>query len=71
MPNFSKDEIDLVIARLQSIPNHIRLSIGTANGVQQLTKDELITHVKSGSDIGKSVVQMQLNYLRSYAHAIQ
>lgn len=65
---FTSDEIELVIARLQAIPDTIRLSIGTGKGMT-FSKEQLIEHVrnaKNGDVVGQTIIEMQLDYVRSY-----
>ena len=57
------DEItNLVIARLETIPPNIQISIG---GDGSFTIEELIKRVKAQDSIGKKMIEMQLSYLRS------
>lgn len=57
-----KKEIEkLVIARLEVIPADKKISIGSEG---EFTKDELIQAVKSNSDLGKKIIEVQLEYLR-------
>lgn len=58
----NQDIINLVVARLQTIPRNISISVG---GGDSFTVDELIEGVKEENDIGKTVIKMQLDYLRS------
>ena len=53
---------ELVIVRLEALPENFKLSIG---GTGEFDKHELIERVKKGDEIGKRIVQIQLNYLRS------
>lgn len=62
---FTSDEIELVIARLQAIPDTIRLSIGIGKNMT-FSKEQLIEHVRSGDSVGKTIIEMQLDYVRSY-----
>ncbi len=57
-----KDVIDLVIARLESMPDNMKLAIGNKG---DFDKFQLIEHVKSGDSVGNTVIKMQLLYLRS------
>ena len=58
----SEDIINLVIARLETIPSNIELSVGNEGS---FPIDELINRVRKQDDIGKKMVEMQLAYLRS------
>ena len=59
--------IRLVIARLEVWPEDAKLAIvglGTSN------KKELITHVKKGTDVGRKIVEIELEYLKSLKKGI-
>jgi hypothetical protein len=58
----SEDIINLVIARLETIPSNIELSVGNEGS---FSIDELIERVKKQDEIGKKMIEMQLAYLRS------
>jgi hypothetical protein len=51
----------LVIVRLEAMPPNIRISLGG----KDLSKEDLIKEVKQDSKIGKTIVSMQIEYLRS------
>lgn len=52
-----------VIARLEVLPANIKLSIGSAG---EFSKDELIERVKKGDEIGKKIIEVELEFLRSF-----
>jgi len=58
----SEDTINLVIARLKTIPSNVELSVGNEGS---FSVEELIEKVKKQDDIGKKMIEMQLAYLRS------
>ncbi len=60
----NEEEKKLVLARLENMPSNMKLSMG---GTMQLSKTEMLEHVKKGDEIGKKIVKIQLNYLRSIA----
>lgn len=60
----SEDIMNLVIARLKTIPSNIELSVGVGNK-SSFTIDELIERVRKQDDIGKKMIEMQLAYLRA------
>jgi hypothetical protein len=62
-----KDIRDLVVARLQSLPNNRKISIGS-NG--EFTREELVQDVREGSSIGNKIIEIQLNYLKSLKDGI-
>lgn len=59
---FSEDITNLVIARLETIPSNIEMSIG---GDGNFTVQELIERVRRQDHIGKKMIDMQMSYLRS------
>lgn len=60
--NISNEIKELVIARLEVLPKDTGISIGSAG---EFTRDELIERVKQGDEIGKKIIEVQLNYLQS------
>ncbi|EKD99380.1 MAG: hypothetical protein ACD_22C00278G0008 [uncultured bacterium] len=64
----SDDEIrKLVIARLRSLPSGKKISIGSSG---EYSKEELIQKVESADEIGQKIVQIQLEYLRSFKESL-
>lgn len=57
----------IVIARLEIFPSDKKISIGS---VGELTKQEMIDNVEKETDIGKKIVEVQLDYLRSLKEGI-
>lgn len=53
---------DLVIERLKTLPQQTGISIGSRG---DFGKDELIQHVQENDEIGKKIVEAELNFLRS------
>jgi hypothetical protein len=60
--NLSEDMVNLVIARLETIPRNLELSVGSEGS---FSIDELIEMVRKQDNIGKKMIEMQLAYLRS------
>jgi len=58
----SQDVINLVIARLETIPANVSVSIG---GDGSYTIEQLIERIKKQDEVGKKMVEMQLAYIRS------
>ena len=58
----SADIINLVISRLETIPQGVELSFG---GDGDFTIKELIERVRVQDEVGRKIVEIQLNYLRS------
>lgn len=62
-----KEIIDLVVARLQNLPSHKEISIGSSG---EFTKEQLIEHVKNADEIGKKMIEIELDFLRSMKEGI-
>jgi hypothetical protein len=62
--NFTEDEKELVIFRIETTPSNLRLSIG---GGESMSKEEMIGHVRKGDKIGKQIIQSHINFLRAVA----
>ncbi len=58
----TEEERKLVLARLQNMPSHMKLSLGEKAPV---SKEELLSRIKRGDPLGDKFVQIQLEYLRS------
>lgn len=58
----SEDIINLIIARLETIPSNVELSVGNDGSFSIV---DLIERVKKQDEIGKKMIEMQLAYLRS------
>ncbi len=57
-----EDIRNLVIARLRTFSRDRKISVGSKG---EFSTDELIARVKNDDDIGKTIVQIQLQYLQS------
>ena len=57
------DEIELVLVRLESMPENIVLHIG--NSKEGYDKYSLMKHVKKQDKLGKIFVDMQMEYIKS------
>lgn len=63
-----KEEIKkIVIARLETLPPDKKISIGSAG---DFSRDELIEKVKKGDPVGKKIIQIELEFLRSLKKGI-
>jgi hypothetical protein len=58
-----KEMIQLVLARINTMPEHIKLHMGT--GKETLDKEELLAHVKKQDPIGKKFVELQMQYIKA------
>lgn len=61
--SISLDAKKLVLARLESMPENLKMSIG---GVDGFDKQSLIQEVQNETEIGKKIISMHLMYLRSF-----
>ena len=63
---YSNDIIDLVVARMEGLPENVAVSIGGAEGQESLKVKDLINHIKAQDGIGKRMIDIQLAYIRSF-----
>ena len=68
MTTTEENLIELVISRLQTMPENIVISIGSEGTFK---KKDLIKHVKKSDLIGKKIVKVELDYLRSLKNITQ
>ncbi len=59
----NQDIINLVIARLKTIPSNANLSVGSEK--EPMAAEDLIREVQNKTEIGKKIVESQLFFLRS------
>lgn len=59
-----EEEKEIVIARLETMPPDMRLSIG---GHGSFDKDQLIDNVKKETKIGEFVVKVYMKHIRSFS----
>ncbi len=57
----TKEEFDLIEKRFEQWNEKIR--VAKMNGIE-LTKDEMLEHVKAKDEIGRELTEVQLHYLR-------
>jgi hypothetical protein len=53
--------VDLAIARIQHMPQNVTVHIGEHGSFSQ---KELLDQIRSGSEIGREAVEIQIDYLR-------
>lgn len=64
----SEQEIkQLVVERLKTLPEGTGMSIGSMG---DFNKQELISHVEQGDDIGQKIIEVELNFLRGLKNGI-
>ena len=57
----NEDIIQLVVARLQNLPSGKDISIGSFG---EFSKQDLIDHVKKADEVGKKMIEIELDFLR-------
>ena len=60
--SLDKDFQELVLARLQTLPNNASISIGSSG---ELTKAELLEHVEAGDAIGRQIIEVDMEFLQA------
>lgn len=58
-----EDIKNLVLARIIASSDDLRIAIGST----EYTKEEMIENVKEGNEIGKEIMEIQMEYLRDMA----
>lgn len=53
----------LVLERINVMPDTLRVAVGS----QEITKEDIIRHVQEGDEIGKQMMELELNFLRDLA----
>lgn len=51
----------LVLERVSVMPNTLRMAVGSL----ELTREDLTRHVEEGDEIGKQIIEMNLDFLRA------
>lgn len=64
----SAEEVDIVLDRIRIMPSTIKLNIGALGS---FTRDELLKEISGHTQVGEMVVQMQMEYLRSFKDRVQ
>jgi hypothetical protein len=57
----NQDIIDLVVARLENLPSGKDISIGSHG---EFSKEQLIEHVKKTDDVGRKMIEIEMDFLR-------
>lgn len=60
---------EIAIERLRQAPPTIKVSFG-ATGGEFLDKDEMIQQIEKGTELGKRIVNVQLEYLKAFKRAV-
>jgi len=62
--NIDELKKEIVIERLRQAPPTVKIAFGSLN--EFMNRDELIEQVEKETDIGKRIVKIQLEYLKSF-----
>ena len=62
MADISGDFRELVYARIQSMPNDTKISIG---GADTLSKTELLTHIADNDEIGMQMIEIEMEFFKA------
>jgi hypothetical protein len=65
MPNeapISPEIINIVVARLNTLPSNIRISVGSKG---TFNVRELIERVRENDEVGETIVKMQMLYIKA------
>lgn len=63
-PEINEEIINLVIARLRTIPLDATLSVGN-NEKDTFNTEDLIEEVRNQTEVGRQIIEKQLFYLRN------
>jgi hypothetical protein len=64
----TEKEKKLVLARLATMPLDMALSLGSMGSFD---RERLIIEVENESDVGKLVIEVYMNYLRSFKQRVR
>lgn len=60
----TQDDIKkLVLARIMAASDDLRIAIGST----EYTKEEMVKNVKEGNEVGREIMEIQMEYLRDMA----
>jgi len=62
-----EDLKEIVIARLDTISPNKKISIGSSG---EFRKEELIQHVRDGDEIGRKIMEIELEFLRAQKEGV-
>ena len=58
---------DLVLARLETLPEGAMISIG---GGQELSKKDMLESIKRGDEVGKKFIEIELTFLQGLKEGV-
>ena len=62
-PEVIKELQELVLARIQVMPDTLNIAIGS----KDLSKEQLIKHVNQNDNLGKQIMEMELEFIQDLA----
>lgn len=65
--SISEDIKKLVVLRLETLPSDKKISIGSFGDFK---KEELITHVKKEDEVGRKMIEIEMEFLRALKEGI-
>lgn len=65
MNKIPKEVKELILARIDVMPDNIKLSIGSYGS---FSKDQLKENVEKETDVGHKIVEMQLDFLKAVSN---
>ncbi len=62
---------EIILYRLLSskLPDNIQIAIGNSSG-ESMNMQEIIEHVKNEDETGRTIIEMELNYLKALKEGI-
>jgi len=69
MKDVTQDEIKIVLARLETMPSHIKLSIGNYGMFDMNQLKEKVKNAEK-DEIGKTIVIMYMSQIRSFKEEV-
>lgn len=63
--NLEELKREIVIERLRQAPSNIKISFGMSKG-EFMERDTLIENVKKNTEIGKNIINVQMEYLKAF-----
>lgn len=67
MTEIQNDIKKLVLARLEMLPKDKKMSIGSSG---EFSRDQMISHVKEGDEIGKKIIQIEMDFVQAFKKGI-
>ncbi len=68
MTRIDSDDWRIVTERVRMMPQHVTMHIGSYG---KISKQSMLDHLEKKDEVGKRIVEMQLNYLRYFSRHMQ